>query len=214
MLGLTKHDYPSLNPGTLLEQGRTTACGVASIRAYAVVCRGKLLLPRFATPPCSIRFKFLVTSIWVNGYMSRNLSQPYRHGRYRKHCLSSSLHFPAACYPLCQWRAIRSPPRPLADISRLARLRRQRAPGTASKYDSALAKAGTCPAFGLRAPREQHAARDSWTFYVHCPSLTGFAVASARRNQEFHEMFPSIPEGDYLIEGACSGFGALDSDGD
>ncbi|THH01210.1 hypothetical protein EW026_g1446 [Hermanssonia centrifuga] len=30
--------------------------------------------------------------------------------------------------------------------------------------------------------------------------VTGFAVASARRNQEFHEMFPSIPEGDYLIE--------------
>ena len=34
--------------------------------------------------------------------------------------------------------------------------------------------------------------------------VTGFAVASARRNQEFHEMFPSIPEGDYLIEGAFS----------
>ena len=33
--------------------------------------------------------------------------------------------------------------------------------------------------------------------------VTGFAVASARRNQEFHEMFPNIPEGDYLIEGAC-----------
>lgn len=34
--------------------------------------------------------------------------------------------------------------------------------------------------------------------------VTGFAVASNRRNQEFHEMFPNIPEGDYLIEGACS----------
>ena len=33
--------------------------------------------------------------------------------------------------------------------------------------------------------------------------VTGFAVASARRNVEFHEMFPNIPEGDYLIEGAC-----------
>ena len=31
--------------------------------------------------------------------------------------------------------------------------------------------------------------------------VTGFAVASARRNQEFHDMFGSIPEGDYLIEG-------------
>ncbi|KAI0931166.1 hypothetical protein AcW2_000108 [Taiwanofungus camphoratus] len=30
--------------------------------------------------------------------------------------------------------------------------------------------------------------------------VTGFAVASNRRNQEFHELFPKIPEGDYLIE--------------
>lgn len=36
--------------------------------------------------------------------------------------------------------------------------------------------------------------------------VTGFAVASARRNQEFHDMFGSIPEGDYLIEGMPSCF--------
>ncbi|KAF9259361.1 hypothetical protein L218DRAFT_874922 [Marasmius fiardii PR-910] len=30
--------------------------------------------------------------------------------------------------------------------------------------------------------------------------VTGFAVASSRRNVEFHELFPGIPEGDYLIE--------------
>lgn len=36
------------------------------------------------------------------------------------------------------------------------------------------------------------------------PSVTGFAVASNKRNAEFHEVFPNIPEGDYLIEG---GFG-------
>ncbi|KAG7100159.1 hypothetical protein E1B28_001939 [Marasmius oreades] len=30
--------------------------------------------------------------------------------------------------------------------------------------------------------------------------VTGFAVASSRRNAEFHEVFPGIPEGDYLIE--------------
>ena len=36
--------------------------------------------------------------------------------------------------------------------------------------------------------------------------VTGFAVASNRRNQEFHEMFSNIPEGDYLIECACSRF--------
>lgn len=33
--------------------------------------------------------------------------------------------------------------------------------------------------------------------------VTGFAVASNKRNQDFHELFPSVPEGDYLIEGAC-----------
>ena len=31
--------------------------------------------------------------------------------------------------------------------------------------------------------------------------VTGFAVASMRRNQDFHEVFPTVPEGDYLIEG-------------
>jgi len=32
--------------------------------------------------------------------------------------------------------------------------------------------------------------------------VTGFAVASSRRNQEFHELFTTIPAEDYLIEGA------------
>lgn len=30
--------------------------------------------------------------------------------------------------------------------------------------------------------------------------VTGFAVASSKRNADFHELFPTIPEGDYLIE--------------
>jgi len=30
--------------------------------------------------------------------------------------------------------------------------------------------------------------------------VTGFAVASSKRNADFHELFPEIPEGDYLIE--------------
>lgn len=34
--------------------------------------------------------------------------------------------------------------------------------------------------------------------------VTGFAVASGRRNSDFHELFPSIPDGDYLIEGMLS----------
>ncbi|KAF9071696.1 hypothetical protein BDP27DRAFT_1321753 [Rhodocollybia butyracea] len=35
---------------------------------------------------------------------------------------------------------------------------------------------------------------------VHEIPVTGFAVASSRRNADFHEMFRTIPEGDYLIE--------------
>lgn len=31
--------------------------------------------------------------------------------------------------------------------------------------------------------------------------VTGFAVANSRRNADFHDLFPTIPEGDYLIEG-------------
>ena len=34
--------------------------------------------------------------------------------------------------------------------------------------------------------------------------VTGFAVASNRRNADFHELFKTIPEGDYLIEGASA----------
>lgn len=32
------------------------------------------------------------------------------------------------------------------------------------------------------------------------PKLTGFAVASKRRNKDFHELFKSVPDDDYLIE--------------
>ena len=38
----------------------------------------------------------------------------------------------------------------------------------------------------------------------HLP-VTGFAVASNKRQADFHAMFPSVDEGDYLIEGV-SGF--------
>ena len=50
--------------------------------------------------------------------------------------------------------------------------------------------------------------------------VTGFAVASNKRNQDFHELFPTVPEGDYLIEGAyappmhsllCTPFGSAGS---
>lgn len=34
--------------------------------------------------------------------------------------------------------------------------------------------------------------------------VTGFAVASNKRNADFHELFQNIPEGDYLIEGSSN----------
>lgn len=34
----------------------------------------------------------------------------------------------------------------------------------------------------------------------HFIPVTGFAVASNKRNADFHELFPNIPDGDYLIE--------------
>lgn len=37
----------------------------------------------------------------------------------------------------------------------------------------------------------------------HLP-VTGFAVASNRRNAEFHGLFPTVDEGDYLIEGTLN----------
>lgn len=33
--------------------------------------------------------------------------------------------------------------------------------------------------------------------------VTGFAVASNKRNADFHDLFPTVPEGDYLIEGTA-----------
>ena len=35
---------------------------------------------------------------------------------------------------------------------------------------------------------------------VSSPKLTGFAVASKKRNRDFHQLFKSIPDDDYLIE--------------
>lgn len=35
--------------------------------------------------------------------------------------------------------------------------------------------------------------------------VAGFAVAKSRRNRGFHELFPDVPEDDYLIEGALRG---------
>ena len=48
---------------------------------------------------------------------------------------------------------------------------------------------------------EEDEEEDDHSEYEAGLPVTGFAVASNRRNAEFHSMFPSVDEGDYLIEG-------------
>ncbi|KAA6411590.1 MAG: hypothetical protein FRX48_04870 [Lasallia pustulata] len=45
-----------------------------------------------------------------------------------------------------------------------------------------------------------HAALANPTANSSVPKLTGFAVASKKRNRDFHQLFRSVPEDDYLIE--------------
>jgi len=44
--------------------------------------------------------------------------------------------------------------------------------------------------------------QDGLSFTDDQVPITGFAVASMKRNSDFHELFPEVTEGDYLIEGA------------
>lgn len=46
-------------------------------------------------------------------------------------------------------------------------------------------------------PHDEDGAGDGWQ---DNPQVTGFAVASSKRNADFHALFPSVPEDDFLIE--------------
>jgi hypothetical protein len=48
---------------------------------------------------------------------------------------------------------------------------------------------------------EGYESPDALSFNDEDIPITGFAVASSKRNVDFHELFPDVPEGDYLIEG-------------
>ncbi|WFC98880.1 hypothetical protein MYAM1_001613 [Malassezia yamatoensis] len=53
------------------------------------------------------------------------------------------------------------------------------------------------------APRnstQEEDCRLSGTFHDMGPQVTGFAIASSKRNDDFHALFPSVPEDDFLIE--------------
>ncbi|KAJ5343244.1 uncharacterized protein N7506_003068 [Penicillium brevicompactum] len=69
--------------------------------------------------------------------------------------------------------------------SRLARRHR----GSSGATNSTIGAIGI-NAIGLGAPGVNASA----------PRLTGFAVASKKRNRDFHQLFRSVPEDDYLIE--------------
>ncbi|KAG8742606.1 hypothetical protein FRC10_001204 [Ceratobasidium sp. 414] len=47
---------------------------------------------------------------------------------------------------------------------------------------------------------ESYDSEDALSFGPEEMPITGFAVASSKRNFDFHELFPTVPEGDYLIE--------------
>jgi hypothetical protein len=70
-------------------------------------------------------------------------------------------------------------------------------------YDSGLE--------GISSDGDDSGSEDELDLHEDIP-VTGFAVASNKRNADFHELFSSIPEGDYLIEGmfGCAlGMGSL-----
>ncbi|KAL6860245.1 hypothetical protein ACO1O0_004272 [Amphichorda felina] len=93
-----------------------------------------------------------------------------------------------------------TPPQPQVEIEdkfgmdRAGSLRRAH-----RKRGSSVTTIGTgmnvgAPLAGVMSPVTQPAAN------VSSPKLTGFAIASKKRNRDFHSIFKSVPDDDYLIE--------------
>lgn len=82
-----------------------------------------------------------------------------------------------------------------ADTLRRAGSVRSKLSGRARRHrGSSAAAAGS----SLTGPKDSTVALPSTLGQGH--RLTGFAVASKRRNKDFHQLFRSVPEDDYLIE--------------
>ncbi|KAI2866887.1 hypothetical protein CBS12448_760 [Aspergillus niger] len=79
--------------------------------------------------------------------------------------------------------------RPYRSGSVRSRLARRRHRGSSAATTSTLGAIGAS-AITLGAPAAN----------ASMPRLTGFAVASKKRNRDFHQLFRSVPEDDYLIE--------------
>lgn len=63
-----------------------------------------------------------------------------------------------------------------------------------------LSKSDFSDGDAFHSSEEDSGSDDELDLNVQDIPVTGFAVASNKRNADFHELFPSIPEGDYLIE--------------
>lgn len=79
--------------------------------------------------------------------------------------------------------------RPFRSSSVRSRLARRRHRGSSGATTSTIGAIGA-GAVALGAPGANSS----------LPRLTGFAVASKKRNRDFHQLFRSVPEDDYLIE--------------
>jgi hypothetical protein len=79
--------------------------------------------------------------------------------------------------------------RPYRSSSVRSRLARRRHRGSSGATSSTIGAAGAS-AIALGVPGAN----------ASLPRLTGFAVASKKRNRDFHQLFRSVPEDDYLIE--------------
>ncbi|KKK24392.1 hypothetical protein AOCH_001456 [Aspergillus ochraceoroseus] len=79
--------------------------------------------------------------------------------------------------------------RPYRSGSVRSRLARRRHRGSSGATTSTIGAIGAS-AIALGAPGAN----------ASMPRLTGFAVASKKRNRDFHQLFRSVPEDDYLIE--------------
>ncbi|CAE6507027.1 unnamed protein product [Rhizoctonia solani] len=71
--------------------------------------------------------------------------------------------------------------------------------GPLSKSTSRASK-GSKSRAGESSESEGYDSEDALSFTPGEIPITGFAVASSKRNADFHELFPNVPDGDYLIE--------------
>ena len=93
-------------------------------------------------------------------------------------------------------RSLTSPPRPENLASSLE------LPGNASGKRSRAPSFAQASDYSSNGEGSDDSSDDVEEVTADLMPVTGFAVASSKRNADFHELFPDIPEGDYLIEGA------------